>query len=416
MLMQDDITWGVKDMVSKGIADPKRVGIMGGSYGGYATLAGLAFTPDVYAVGVDIVGPSNLITLLNSIPPYWEAGIRRFKEQMGDPSTPDGKALLEKQSPLNSASRIRAPLMIIQGANDPRVKKAESDQIAIALRDMGRPLVYLCAPDEGHGYQKPINNLAAMGKAEVFLGQALHARYQESMKPDAAAKLKEITVDVAKLTLPKKQDVIALKEMPAPSADFTAGEYNYSVTLKMQGKEMPMSMIRTVKEENGNWVVTDNYKSSFGDQSDQGTYAKGSLHLVSRKAAAGPQVINYTYDPHKVTMAMGDKNNTADVNGAYIHDGGGHDMLLARLPLKDGYETGIYVAQQDGKVNLYKLKVIGKETIDGTECYKCELVNADDATDITTYDLGLQNKMAMRIVAPLSGMPGATMTIDLKKQ
>jgi len=415
MLMQDDITWGVKDLVSKGIADPKRVGIMGGSYGGYATLAGLAFTPDVYAVGVDIVGPSNLITLLNSIPPYWESFRKQFTERMGDPSTPEGKALLEKQSPLNSASKIKAPLMIIQGANDPRVKKAESDQIAIALRDMGRPLVYLCAPDEGHGYQKPINNLAAMGKAEVFLGQALHARYQEAMKPDAAAKLKEITVDVAKLTLPKKQDVIALKEMPAPLSDFATGEYHYDVVLEMQGKQMPMTMTRTVKEENGNWVVTDKYNSSFGDQSDEGVYTKGSLHLVSRKAAAGAQVVTYTYDAHKVTTAMGDKNNSVDVDGAYIHDGGGHDMLLARLPLQEGYEAGIYIAGQDGKVVLNKIKVTGKETIAGTECYKCELVNTEDPTDITTYDLGITNKMAVKIVAPLTGVPGAKMTIDLKE-
>ena len=98
--MQDDITWGVKYLVAQGIADPKRVGIMGGSYGGYATLAGVAFTPDVYAAGVSIVGPSNLITLLESIPPYWEAGRKMFHERMGDPTTPEGKAQLERQSPL----------------------------------------------------------------------------------------------------------------------------------------------------------------------------------------------------------------------------------------------------------------------------------------------------------------------------
>src|SRR5690606_37694824 len=137
--MQDDITWGVKYLVSKGIVDPARVGIMGGSYGGYATLAGLAFTPDVYAAGVDIVGPSNLITLLNSIPPYWEAARKVFNQRMGDPSTPEGKALLEKQSPLFSAKNIKAPLLVVQGENDPRVKKAESDQIVSALRELAIP-------------------------------------------------------------------------------------------------------------------------------------------------------------------------------------------------------------------------------------------------------------------------------------
>ena len=137
--MQDDITWGVKHLVAQGIADPKRVAILGGSYGGYATLAGVAFTPDLYAAAVSIVGPSNLLTLLESIPPYWEAGRKMFHMRMGDPTTPEGKKQLERQSPLNSAAKIKTPLLVVQGANDPRVKKAESDQIVVALRDRKLP-------------------------------------------------------------------------------------------------------------------------------------------------------------------------------------------------------------------------------------------------------------------------------------
>ena len=117
--MQDDITWGVKHLIAQGIADPKRVGIMGGSYGGYATLAGVAFTPDLYAAAVSIVGPSNLITLLETIPPYWEAIRKIFHKRMGDPTTPEGKKQLERQSPLNSAAKIKTPLLVVQGANDP---------------------------------------------------------------------------------------------------------------------------------------------------------------------------------------------------------------------------------------------------------------------------------------------------------
>jgi dipeptidyl aminopeptidase/acylaminoacyl peptidase len=203
MLMQDDITWGVKYLVSKGIVDAKRVGIMGGSYGGYATLAGLAFTPDVYAVGVSIVGPSNLITLLNSLPPYWEAGRKIFYERMGDPSTEQGKALLMKQSPLNSAVKIKVPLLIIQGANDPRVNKKESEQIVIALRDLGRKVEYICAPDEGHGYVKPLNNMAAFSRAEIFLANNLKGRAQQDNPPDVIKTLRMITVDVNTLTAGK---------------------------------------------------------------------------------------------------------------------------------------------------------------------------------------------------------------------
>ena len=174
--MQDDVTWGVKYLVSQGIADPKRVGIMGGSYGGYATLAGVAFTPDLYAAAVDIVGPSNLITLLDSIPPYWEAGRIIFHERMGNPKTPEGRARLEQQSPLNSAQKIKTPLLVAQGANDPRVKKAEAEQIVIALRDRGFPVEYILAPDEGHGFQRPVNSMALWAASEKFFAKHIGGR------------------------------------------------------------------------------------------------------------------------------------------------------------------------------------------------------------------------------------------------
>jgi dipeptidyl aminopeptidase/acylaminoacyl peptidase len=193
--MQDDLTWGVKYLVAQGIADPKRAGIMGASYGGYATLAGVAFTPDVYAAGVAIVAPSNLITLLNAIPPYWEPIRKQFYERMGDPNTEAGKAQLIRQSPLTAANKIKTPLMVVQGANDPRVNKAEADQIVIALRDRNYPVQYLLAPDEGHGFARPVNNMAMIAASEKFLAQYLHGRYQESMTPAVAKRLAEITVD-----------------------------------------------------------------------------------------------------------------------------------------------------------------------------------------------------------------------------
>jgi dipeptidyl aminopeptidase/acylaminoacyl peptidase len=202
--MQDDLTWGVKHLVAQGIADPKRVGIMGGSYGGYATLAGVAFTPDLYAAGVSIVGPSNLVTLLNSIPPYWEAGRKMFHERMANPSTPDGQAQLVRQSPLNAAAKIRTPLLVVQGANDPRVKKAESDQIVVALRDRGFPVEYLVAPDEGHGFVRPVNNMAMFATVEKFLAKHLKGRFQETMPADVATRLTEITVDPKTVVLTTK--------------------------------------------------------------------------------------------------------------------------------------------------------------------------------------------------------------------
>ena len=193
--MQDDITWGVKALVADGTADVKRVGIAGGSYGGYATLAGVAFTPDVYAAAVAIVAPSNLITLLDAIPPYWEAGRKQMYARMADPTTPEGKALLIAESPLTKAKNIVTPLLVVQGKNDPRVNIRESNQIVAAVRDNGKPVEYLVAPDEGHGFARPINNLAMVTAMEGFFVKYLGGRDQKEVPSDVEAKLKEITVD-----------------------------------------------------------------------------------------------------------------------------------------------------------------------------------------------------------------------------
>lgn len=210
--MQDDITWGVKYLVAQGIADPKRVGIMGGSYGGYATLAGVTFTPDLYSAAVAIVAPSNLKTLLESIPPYWEAARSLFYKRMGNPNTPEGLEQMRRQSPLTYADRIKTPLMIVQGANDPRVNKRESDQIVVALRDRNYPVEYLVAPDEGHGFARPVNNMAMIAAAEKFLAKHLGGRFQESMTPEVAKRLSEITVD------PKTVQLISTGTAKKPNA------------------------------------------------------------------------------------------------------------------------------------------------------------------------------------------------------
>jgi dipeptidyl aminopeptidase/acylaminoacyl peptidase len=193
--MQDDLTWGVKALVAQGVADPRRVGIYGGSYGGYATLAGVAFTPKVYAAGASVVGPSNLLTLLDAIPPYWEAGRKQMYARMADPNTPAGKALLIAESPLTRARDIETPLLVVQGKNDPRVHVRESDQIVAAVRDNGKPVEYLVAPDEGHGFARPINNLAMVTVLEKFLADYLGGRAQQDVPADVAAQIKLLTVD-----------------------------------------------------------------------------------------------------------------------------------------------------------------------------------------------------------------------------
>ncbi len=174
--MHDDLLDAVDWAVKNGVTSPDKVAIMGGSYGGYATLAGMAFTPDKFACGVDIVGPSNLETLLKTIPAYWEAGKVQFYKRMGDPTTADGVALLKERSPLYKAGDIKRPLLIGQGANDPRVNKAESEQIVDAMKAKGIPVTYVLFPDEGHGFARPANNIAFNAVTENFLAKCLGGR------------------------------------------------------------------------------------------------------------------------------------------------------------------------------------------------------------------------------------------------
>jgi dipeptidyl aminopeptidase/acylaminoacyl peptidase len=171
--MHDDLIDVVNWAIEQGISDPERTAIMGGSYGGYATLVGLTFTPETFACGVDIVGPSNLMTLLESIPPYWEPMKAVFRTRMGDMDTEEGRKMLTERSPLTHVQNIKRPLLIGQGANDPRVKQAEADQIVAAMNENGIPVTYALYPDEGHGFARPENNLSFMAITEAFLSRTL---------------------------------------------------------------------------------------------------------------------------------------------------------------------------------------------------------------------------------------------------
>lgn len=172
--MHQDLIDGVNWLVKQGVADQKKVAIAGGSYGGYATLVGLSFTPDVFCCGVDIVGPSSIVTLMKSIPPYWKPFLALFTKRVGDMEKEED--FLNSRSPLYRADQITKPLLIGQGANDPRVKQAESDQIVKAIRDKKREVQYVVYPDEGHGFQRPENRLQFFAISEEFLAKHLGGR------------------------------------------------------------------------------------------------------------------------------------------------------------------------------------------------------------------------------------------------
>ncbi len=421
-LMQDDLTWGVKYLVAKGIADPKRVGILGGSYGGYATLAGLAFTPDVYAAGVSIVGPSNIITLLDSIPPYWEAIRTIFNERLGNPNTPEGRKQLERQSPINSANKITTPLLVLQGANDPRVKQAESDQIVIALRDRGFPVEYIVAPDEGHGFARPVNNMAGFATIEKFLSKYLGGRSQESMTPEVATRLTEITVDPKTVVLTKKVDTASVGT-PKPAVDLTPSTANFKATIAVNGQTIPMDITSTVKDENGAWVASETAKTPMGDMVDTATLEKGTLIVKKRSVSQGPVVIELAFEGNKATgtMTMNGQSKPidAELGGALFADGAGTHNVIASLPLAEGYTaTFRNFNVQSQKVALKQVKVLGVEDVTvpaGTfKAWKVEESSAEGEPGATTIWVATDSRKVVKITATLPQMGGAVLISELQ--
>ncbi len=420
--MQDDITWGVKHLVKQGIADPKKVAVMGGSYGGYATLAGLTFTPDLYAAGVSIVGPSNLLTLLETIPPYWEAIRIVFHERMGNPNTPEGKKLLEAASPLNSAAKIVKPLLVIQGANDPRVKKAESDQIVVALRDRGFPVEYICAPDEGHGFARPVNNMAAMAASEAFLAKHLGGRFQEGGTPEVVARLSEITVDPKTVTLTKKVDAAAVAA-PKPVAELVPGTFSYAGTIAAGPQTMQISSTQVVREEGGVWVVADTMKLPMGEATDVTTVAKGTLLPLKRTVKQGPVTIELAFADGKATgsVAMGaePKPVSADLGGPLFAEGNASYPSIACLPLADGYQTTFRNFDvQKQKASLRQAKVTGAEEVKvpagAFQAWKVELTSAEGDPGSTTLWVDKATRKVVKTSSTLPQMGGAVVTTELQ--
>jgi dipeptidyl aminopeptidase/acylaminoacyl peptidase len=418
--MQDDITWGAKYLVAEGIADPKRIGIMGGSYGGYATLAGVTFTPDLYAAAVDYVGPSSLITLLENIPPYWEAGRQLFHQRMGDPTTPEGKAQLERQSPINHATKIKTPLLVIQGQNDPRVTKREADAIVIALRDRGFPVEYINAPDEGHGFAKPVNNMAMIATTEKFLAKFLGGRFQEDVKPEVAARLKEITVDVKTVTLPKKVEATA--SAPKPARDLKAGTANYKAKIELGPQSIPLTLTTVIKEDGNNWIVTETADTPQGQLFDSTVIEKGTLIVKQRTVKQGPVQIVLEFKDNKATGTMTtngqSKPISVDTGGPIFADGAGAFEVIGRLPLADGYTVtfrNFDVMKQ--KSEMKQLKFLGSESVTvpaGTfDAYKVEVTSADDEADKQTIWIAKDTNRVLKITANLVALGGAKLTSEL---
>jgi dienelactone hydrolase len=418
--MQDDVTWGVKYLVSEGIADPKRIGILGGSYGGYATLAGVAFTPDLYRAAVDIVGPSNLITLLEAIPPYWEAGRKMMYARMADPGTPEGKAWLKERSPLNSADKIKTALLVVQGANDPRVNKREAEQIVIALRDRGFAVEYLLAPDEGHGFQRPVNNMAMFMAAEKFLAKHLDGRYQQDGTPEVVQRLKEITVDPKTVALTKTVDAASVGA-PKPVVELQPGTYHYDAKIEMGAQHIALKVSTSIQEENGAWTAASTMETPMGPATDTATLDKATLVLRKRSVKQGPTSIDLDFagDKAEGKMSMNgqEKPISVDLGGPLFADSNAAQQAIGCLPLAEGYTTAFRnLDLMKQKVKLMELKVTGSENVTvpaGTfDAFKVEVTSAD-GPDKATLWFAKDSRKLVKMSAVLAQMGGATLTTEL---
>ncbi|MCX8057422.1 MAG: S9 family peptidase [Ignavibacteria bacterium] len=413
--MQHDITDAVYFLIKEGIADPKRVAIAGGSYGGYATLAGLAFTPDLYACGFDIVGPSNIITLLNSIPPYWKPIQKIFTLRVGDKDNPEERKMLEAQSPLNSATNIKAPLYVVQGANDPRVKKHESDQIVVALRDLGRDVEYMLAQDEGHGFINELNRLAMFTAMEKFFYKHLKGRIQEDVREEIKKKLEELTVDISKLEAPKKIDKTDnFSDLIFNPAKMFLGELNYQSDFELMGNKYHLEINRRVEKGNfeGKEVIriveqTEGIMSAFDTLDLDGK----TLFPIRRYLVQGPGSVSLKFEKDKVTglIKMGPQEMpiNAKISKPVLSGGAGTELSLATLPLEIGYKTQI--SQFDfmsGQAQNYLVDVKSKEKIKvgnkDYEAYKVELFSEDenDVKQIIWYDTNTRLMLKTQVKLP----------------
>ena len=374
--MQDDITDGIQYLIDQGIADPNRVCIMGGSYGGYATLAGMVFTPELYACGVNIVGVSNIITLLNSIPTYWGPIRQMLTLRVGDPDTEEGRAQLERQSPINHVDSIQRPLLIVHGANDPRVRQSEADQIVVAMREAGLPVEYILAPDEGHGFAQRINRIAMQARIEQFLAQHLGGRYQPDMPDEVAERLAAITVDIDSVEMPELAgELDTARTLPLPPVDpelLARGEFGYETTVELGGQEMKIEAERRIEEteldERPVLQIVSTSATPMGEIRDELILQAGTLRPVSRTVDQAGATIEVAFDSRRVTGAIEAGGQTIPIDlelEAPIFAGeSGLEAVLAALPLGEEYRTSVRVAEigAQQRVRFFSVQVEGSET------------------------------------------------------
>ena len=400
--MQHDITDGVQYLIDRGLANPDRVGIFGGSYGGYATLAGLTFTPEVYTAGASYVGPSNLITLLNSIPPYWAPIKKMFTKRVGDPENPEDRKRLKKQSPFFHADQIDDPLLVIQGANDPRVKKQESDQIVVAARENNVPSRYMVAPEEGHGFQKENNRLAVAARMERFFGQHLGGRYQTNASPEVQERLDALAVDPDSVTLPDTTATAKASDAPSGVAMMDGSRLEpatltYDATMEMQVRSIDLSssqkIAATSTDGTETWTIVTETETPRATVVDSMILNRSTLRPVSRHQR-GPLSMDVAYTDTSASGEITMRGQSTSISQQFDRPtlaGGIHDLLaLGTMPLEPGLSTSLPVfSARQQTVHTARFEVAGRETVEtpagAFEAYVVDVTVGDDKVSGTVH-------------------------------
>ena len=336
--------------------------------------------------------------------------------------TPEGKAQLERQSPLNSAQKIKTPLLVAQGANDPRVKKAEAEQIVIALRDRGFPVEYILAPDEGHGFARPVNSMALWAASEAFLAKHLGGRFQQGGTTDVVARLKEITVDPKTVVLSKTADKGAVG-VPKVVASLAPGSASYQGRIEAGGQKIPLTIVATIEDKGATWLVTDTAKMPMGDAVDVTTVDKATLVPRKRSIKQGPAAIELAFEGGKATgtVAIGGepKPVSVDIGGDLFADGAGSFEAISALPLADGYSaTFRNFDPQQQKLQIKQAKVLGAEDVTvpaGTfKAWKVEIASVDGEPGQSTIWVATDSRKVLKSVTTLPQMGGAVVTAELQ--
>jgi len=424
--MQHDITDAVNYLIKEGISDPNKVAIAGGSYGGYATLAGLAFTPEIYAAGFDIVGPSNIITLLNSIPPYWAPMKKIFDVRVGDMNDPEERKMLEEQSPLNYAENITKPLFVVQGANDPRVKQAESDQIIVALRNLGRDVEYMIAEDEGHGFAGLENRLAMFYAMEKFFADHLGGRYQEDLRDEIKNRYNSLMVDINTVTLPEAQPNVIerVSEFDGSSIDLNGGKYE--ITVNARGQEIKMNMSREFSKTNVDGInaiqVIENVTGMMSGADTLYVNEKTLLPIKrSAKQAMATVKMNFSSDKVEGSIEAGPQNMPINLSldSPVLSDGVGMEIAIASLPLAENYAVQIDQFDMMGaKAKKMNIKVVASEIVNVSgkeyDAYKVEVKPAEDGEGESILWISKDDRKIIKSESKLPAMMGGgTITTEL---